>query len=86
MSKRATVWVTKYALTRGIFQVEVTIENGGYAHETGQQWTQYPPGTWFLTEPGAADDAEARRTRKIESLRKQIVKLEKIRFLGGGES
>lgn len=44
-------------------------------------YTQYfHKGEWFLTEDEAKTDAENRRKKKIASLKKQIEKLEKLKF------
>lgn len=67
------IYVTKYALSRGIQNVEVkidpadTIIHHGYAY--------YRKGDWFLTAEEAIADAEARRVKKIASLEKQITAL-----------
>lgn len=75
-------YISKYALTKGIFEVEaeecgdITIYIlqgyiiGGYFHGIG----------WHTTRAEAIKRAEEMRLKKIESLKKQIAKLEKKRF------
>lgn len=74
------VFVTKYALTRGVQQVEVEI-SGRYAYGTNKYRTQYPPGHWHRSEAEANKRADEMRLAKIASLEKQIAKLRKF---GGG--
>lgn len=78
------VWITKYALTQGIIKSEaedcgdrmirVKNENGyfEYYHGEGKEWHK--------TEESAIEKAEQMRQKKIESLKKQIQKLEKMKF------
>ena len=75
-------WVTKYALTNGIL-----VRNG--THLTTEDETEYfyeGPlfARWnidaFATEEKAIDRANDMRLRKIESLKKQIRKLEALKF------
>ena len=76
------VWVSKYALTSGITKHEAKIK-GCYA---------YPGAPFFSyasfrlgkdahdTEEGAIRAAEAMRIKKIAALKKQLSKLESMRF------
>ena len=78
------VWITKYALTDGIIEIdaEVCISTGatgnmincdrGYFHGEGKEWHK--------TKESAIEKAEEMRQKKIESLKKQIKKLEEMRF------
>ena len=76
------VWISKYALSAGITKHDAKISNG-YAY----------PGAPFMsyvgfklgkdahdTEEGAIRAAEAMRIKKIAALKKQIAKLESMRF------
>ena len=82
-----TVFVTKYALTSGIQEVEgepwdnspdmfcETRTSGQYSsnfHGEGKEWHR--------TKEGASAKAEAMRTRKIASLKQQITKLQEMKF------
>jgi hypothetical protein len=80
------VWITKYALMSGIYSVDAeecqkdmirTIPEGkwslaSYFHGEGK--------TWHRTEGEAVCRAKEIRDRKIWSLKKQITKLEKMKF------
>ena len=75
------VWITKYALTEGVQEWEVTqskdypnmvFDGGLYFHGEGRQWHK--------TERGAIEKAESIRKTKIKSLQKKIAKLEAMRF------
>lgn len=82
MSETFRVWVTKYALSGGIDEREVTRSSGGddYVYY-GRYHASYRLGRdAHLTLASALADAEKRRAQKIASLKKQITKLEKLRF------
>ena len=77
------VWITKYALTSGIKEIECEdCENGAvkeienslptFYHGEGKEWHQ--------TKESAIQKAEEMRQNKIASLKKQIEKLERLRF------
>jgi len=77
------VWITKYALTQGIFmrEVEFSSSNRTYVYTKEQYSQQFRLGTdAFETEEEAKRRAEEMRRRKIASLDKQIRKLQKIVF------
>jgi hypothetical protein len=90
MSKRITIWVTKYALTKGIYSVSAEIK-GGMA-VSGDRYPACFHGDgreWHRTESGAHRRADRMRTDKIAALRKQIAKLEAMKFdaaPSGGEA
>jgi hypothetical protein len=81
------IWVTRYALTRGLYEIEAEIEEGGFACEirdgrpmfSGFGFTGHHP-DWHYTREHAIARAEQLRMVKIASLQKQIKKLEKMRF------
>lgn len=79
------VWITKYALTTGVYEVEVdhcvgdnmvrvsgSWNSNEYFHNEGKEW--------HLTQDDAKKKAEDMRLKKIESLKKQLTKLEKLDF------
>lgn len=82
------VWITKYALTKGIFtlEVEVCTQNASlvYATKPGplQEREYYGKPYWHETLDEAREHAEGMRVRKIASLRKQIAKLQELKFGG----
>jgi len=88
---KMTVWITKYALTQGIFSAEATIcatektgnmiaikgDSGGwggerYFHGHGKDWTD--------SYRDALKIADRMRWKKVDSLKKQIKKLEIMTF------
>ena len=78
------VWITKYALTSGIIETEaeecgddmVRVHNStfcdSYYHKEGREWHR--------TKESAIAKAEEMRKKKIDSLQKQIKKLENMKF------
>lgn len=84
----ASVYVTKHALTSGIQErtlksinengkmIEVTPLSGEYGLIL--IWKPY----WHLTREEAILHAEEMRKKKIVSLRRQIAKMEKLKFNG----
>lgn len=76
------VYITKYALTKGIYEAEaeesnnfpgmITTKDYSYFHGEGKDWTR--------TKETAIVRAEEMRLKRIESLKKQIEKLEKLKF------
>lgn len=85
MQERFKAWLTRYALTDGIWIGEAD----AYA-ESPNMIAFYPDGRaehfyvhgndWHRTKAAAIQRAEEMRTRKIASLRKQIAKLEAMTF------
>jgi hypothetical protein len=80
------VYITKYALTRGILEREgvideedgyVRVENGGWG---GSSDLFYLDKNAFTSKEEAIAKAEELRLKKIENLKKQIKKLEQFRF------
>lgn len=81
------VWITKYALSSGIFEANAEIcanisqdmirltREGRYEelfHGEGKDW--------HLTEEGARERLKELKERKVRSLLKQISKIESIKF------
>ncbi len=78
------VWITKYALTQGIKENEANVCSDvsdemivvkgiglyGYFHKP----------YWHTDKQEAIKHAESMRLKKIDSLKKQIAKLEKLKF------
>lgn len=80
------VWITKYALTKGIFEIEaercITIDNDMIS-EAGVNYNTCYHGEgrqWHLTKESAHKQALKMRDAKIKSLQKQIEKLNKLTF------
>jgi len=82
------VWVTKYALTTGIEQYAdarqclASSPNGNMIQCDGlcSPCFHGEGRDWHRTRESAVKRAEAMRTKKIASLKKQILALEKLRF------
>ena len=77
------VWITKYALTGGIIEAEgepYGLEWVSASWDNGYWRNDFEQGEWFDTKEGAIQKAEEMRQKKIESLKKQIKKLEEMRF------
>ena len=78
------VWITKYALTKGIIEADgeltssesVSILNRGLSLPT--HWLY--KGDWHSDKQSAIKKAEEMCQKKIESLKRQIKKLEEMRF------
>jgi hypothetical protein len=78
------VWITKCALTKGIQQKEGSVSetNKESFSEVGNSWFSYWGNgrEWHTTKESAIAKAEEMRVKKIASLKKQIAKLEKLKF------
>lgn len=74
-----TMWLSRYALSDGIREfTPSTSGSEGYVYEG---WTIHKVGVdCHATKEAAIADAERRRVKKIASLRKQIAKLEALKF------
>ena len=81
--RKITAWVTKYALIGGIMKVE------GERSRTNPSMLSWMSGgdlvhahglDWHLDEASAKDRADKLRCKKIEELRRQIAKLEELKF------
>lgn len=79
------VWVTRWALTKGIKEVEVReVVNGaarGYRVFGPSKYSvYYYPGEWCETRPLAVEKADAMRLKEIASLTTRLAKLEAMSF------
>lgn len=82
------VYITKYALTQGIERLEsnqvkeMYIEEDGYLHIQRTSWHPelYNKKDYALDWKTAFEQAENKRKKKLLSLKKQIKKLEKMKF------
>lgn len=79
------VFITKYALTVGIFQVDAEIHGGSSnmisCKRGGAFSTEFFHGKdWHCTAEKAVERAEEMRAAKIKSLEKQITKLKGMTF------
>lgn len=85
------VWITKYALTQGIEEIdsnqvkEFKMTDAGYlCFRRNEKYSYtielYSQKEWHRTKESAIKKAEEMRQKKIESLKKQIKKFEEMRF------
>lgn len=78
------VFITKYALTKGILEKEAEICDYGNGHIRAyvkEEFSSYPLGkVCFKTKEQAMERAEKMRLKKIASLKKQIEALGKMKF------
>ena len=80
------VWITKYALTEGVYSSEAAacssphmiVIKGDSINKSDQYFHR---GEWFESLSGAFYAVDAMRQRKIQSLRKQIARLEELSFV-----
>lgn len=80
------VWITRYALTGKIQEIEAEKVGESYARQllpSPGRW--HGPGDWHTTREAAVKRAEQMRTKKIASLKKQIERLEGLKFEEGSE-
>lgn len=76
-----TAYVTKYALTKGIFKVTGLLhKDGRLAYKIDSFYSYLSPSEFFELKEVAIRKADGMRFKKIESLKKQIARLEKLNF------
>jgi hypothetical protein len=73
-------WITKYALTKGIYRDEIKLLGDGGAIAVRTKTYLAKP-DWWSTREEAVMRAEALVKHKIDSLRKQIKALEEMSFV-----
>lgn len=87
MKNIQTVFITKYCLTSSIFKIEAEIRESfygkryAYGRISGGSLTGFFNNDFHFTEEEALKDAENRRKKKIESLKKQMMKIEEKKFV-----
>lgn len=72
------VYITKYALTEGIFESDVEKGSDSTVSDRKRGYTSYYHGQgreWHLTRQSAVDRANQMRLRKLKTLQNQIAKL-----------
>lgn len=77
------VYVTKYALTRGILEIEVKECKTSTDMVEGVEewkWTYFNSGEWFSIRAEAVARAYEMRGAKLVSLRKQLDCISKLKF------
>jgi len=74
-------YITKYALTKGIYKVSGT-ENDEKTHlSVAGEMGLFFSFEYFETKIEAVEDAENRRTKRINSLNKQLGKMKEKTFI-----
>ncbi len=74
------IWVTKWALTRGILDydsAEVSASDGKVSINMGSYLLHFHKPFWHTTREAAVEHANQLCVRKIAALKKQIKKLSK---------
>ena len=74
------VWITKYALTQGIFEKECQYRGDGMIMDELNTCYHGEGKDWHRTKESAVKRAEEMRQKKIQSLQKKIKKLEDMKF------
>ena len=80
------VWITKYALTSGIFEKEVEFpafnEDNNFVYVVGNIGEGYlgEDKDWHRNKESAIKRAEEMRKKKIINVEKQLQKLKEIKF------
>ena len=81
MKEGQKVWLVKYALTKGISEEVARRVHSDWIYTVSDCWTSHKVGRdVFADYDEAVKAAEALRKKKLDSLRKQIEKLEKLKF------
>lgn len=83
-------YITKYALTRGVYSVQLdeNSEIRGYKggeyltiREKSYRYQFYYTGQWYMNEQDALCRAEEMRAKKVASLERQLEKLKAMQFV-----
>lgn len=78
------VWITKYALTQGIIELEIENESDDpnviYFKGSHGFSSSYRGKDWHKTKEDAIKRAEEMAQKKIESLQRQIIKICDLKF------
>ena len=93
MTMATTIWVTRYALSSGIFSVEATLHTSradgrkgptmaSFEREDGGSISFVSKPDWHYTREDAVTRAIEMRRNKILSLKRQIKNLEALTFDG----
>lgn len=78
--ERFVAYVTKFALTSGIWSGEVELDSNISDTMVSVGSEHYHGNDWHRTEAAAKERAEWMRIAKIASLEKQIARLQQLKF------
>lgn len=76
-------WITKYALTKGIYEIDAEIcTNTSMIQDVNNKYTYYhgEGRQWHLSKEAAITKATQMRDKKVKSLHTQLNKLNKLTF------
>lgn len=74
------VYITQYALTKGIQEKEVKVSEYHPDVVSAGIFETYHKPYWYIDRQEAIEHAEVMRKKKIDSLKKQIKRLEDLKF------
>ena len=81
MENKQTVWISKYALTKCVYPVKAEIlSETMISIGRGMLGQRFLHNGWHRTREAALKEAEKMRVKRLASLRKQITKLEALKF------
>ena len=84
MADMKKYWITKYALTQGIFQVDAELAESSdtmiHARKPNGFASYYHRNEWHHTKQAAVARAKEMQKKKLISLQKQIKKIEALKF------
>lgn len=81
MSEQVKIYVSKYALSSGIFEVMAKVEDGmATCRREGRFIECFHGKAWHYTKDQAIAEAEEMRIRKLKSLDKQAKKVAALKF------
>ena len=75
-----TAYITRYCLTDGIQEIEGETNSANPEYFYTGNMTLFDKRDWHTTREAAVAQAEQMRIKKIASLKKQIARLEKLKF------
>lgn len=78
--RRFNVWITKYALTKGIYEKEVQETNFKDMVSVPNSIESFHKPHWHESKEEALKQAETMRAKRIISLKKEVRKLEDLKF------
>ena len=79
--KTKMVYVTKYALTKGIEYIEVSETFFPYLVKENIRYPRnFHIGDWFESKEDAIKKAEEMKNKKLQSLENQMKKISKLKF------
>ena len=84
MAAKKKYWVTKYALTKGIFQVEAELVKSSdvtiRANKPSGITSYYHKNEWYPTKQEAVSRAKEMQKKMLINLQERIKKIEALKF------